>query len=178
MTNYSYLVDNPRPGTMKPNIDRFMKKVEFSDEHWLWVGGTSSGYGVFWDNEAQRLVRAHIWSYEYFVGPVPDGYEVHHQCKYRNCVAPGCLQPLSKPDHYTTRNYHTATHCPKGHPYDDTNTLTSVDSVNGNVYVHKRCAVCTKESKKRYRQNNKEKRAEYQRSYRQQLKDGRMLEEL
>lgn len=52
-----------------------------------WQGaGHPQGYGRVWDGE--RLQYAHRLSYEVFVGPVPAGLDVLHECDN-----PGCIEP-------------------------------------------------------------------------------------
>ncbi len=92
-------------GITIPNIQRFMEKIYITDSHWLWTAATNNkGYGCFWDNETRRVELAHVWSYKHFIGPVPSGYDVHHNgCPYKHCVRPGCLQPLSRMEHDKTK---------------------------------------------------------------------------
>lgn len=48
---------------------------------WLWTGALSwNGYGQFENS------KAHVFSYEYHVGPVPKGKELDHLCRTRNCA--------------------------------------------------------------------------------------------
>ena len=61
---------------------------------WCWTGSlfTDSGYGQFWLNNTNR--RAHIVSYEWANGPIPediDGRQVQHLCNVRVCVRPSHL---------------------------------------------------------------------------------------
>lgn len=42
---------------------------------------------------------AHRLAYEAFVGNIPDGFDVHHDCGYAHCVNPLHLRALSKEDH-------------------------------------------------------------------------------
>lgn len=70
---------------------------------WAWLGNCDGkGYGrltlrVPGDEEkgiSSRHVkrRAHRVSYEEFVGPIPPGFDVDHQCENRWCIAPDHLQ--------------------------------------------------------------------------------------
>lgn len=57
---------------------------------WLWSGALQTqGYGCAWANGV--TVRAHRLSYETFVGPIPDGQLVLHDCDVRRCVNPDHL---------------------------------------------------------------------------------------
>lgn len=81
--------------------ERFFKKVmKRPDGCWEWVASRlPDGYGCFWDGTYRRttpkyvtrMVRAHRWSYERFVGPIPARREVCHRCDRPWCVNPGHL---------------------------------------------------------------------------------------
>lgn len=72
--------------------ERFARKwTEGPDGCWLWTAGLmSKGYGIFWDGA--RQTRAHRWSYEHHVGPIPDGLVVDHLCRNRACVNPAHME--------------------------------------------------------------------------------------
>lgn len=72
---------------------RFWSYVQKTDTCWLWTGALDeTGYGVFnMGAEANGRTRlAHVWAYERFVGPTPEGLELDHVkangCTHRNCV--------------------------------------------------------------------------------------------
>lgn len=74
--------------------DRFWAKVDKRgpDECWDWrASRASDGYGHFWTGE--RNERAHRFSYELNVGPVPELLEVRHTCHRPPCVNPSHLIP-------------------------------------------------------------------------------------
>ena len=73
--------------------ERFWEKVDKGfrpDDCWLWTASSYlKGYGMFWDG--QRNVRAHRFSYELLVGPIPDGMFVCHHCDNPPCCNPDHL---------------------------------------------------------------------------------------
>lgn len=76
----------------RPPLDRFMDKVipEPNSGCWIWLGATNhAGYGTFYDG--RKFVRAHKFSYETFVGAVPDGFILRHRCDLPPCVNPDHL---------------------------------------------------------------------------------------
>ena len=86
---------------------------------WLWAGPCySNGYGDLRKNKWHML--AHRWSYEHFIGPIPEGLDLDHLCRVRSCVNPAHLEPVTRrinllrgdtiPARFAAR-----THCLNGH---------------------------------------------------------------
>ena len=103
---------------------RFWPKVDRSGECWLWTARINyKGYGQFKVGNQQTF--AHRFSYELLVGPIPEGLQIDHLCRVRNCVNPAHLEPVT-PRENTRRgeggsNMRAKTHCPQGHPYSEDN---------------------------------------------------------
>lgn len=73
---------------------RFWAKVDKSGGCWVWTGACNSdGYGNFLFEGANW--RAHRWSYERLVGPIPDGLVIDHLCCVTRCVNPAHLEPVT-----------------------------------------------------------------------------------
>jgi hypothetical protein len=75
-------------------FERLLSNIDKVDGHWLWkLGKNWSGYGLIVVGHRQR--RAHIVSYEEFVGPIPKGLQVLHDpqlcIKTRHCINPAHL---------------------------------------------------------------------------------------
>ena len=116
---------------------------------WLWKAGLNrKGYGVFCIGG--RHANAHCWSYERLVGPVPDGLELDHLCRIRNCVNPDHLEPVTTKVNIMrgeglAAKHAAATACPQGHAYDDANTF---------LYEGRRyCRECLRQRKRARRFN-------------------------
>lgn len=112
----------PKVRPALPNIDRFEKRVNrIPGGCWEWVGHTNGGgYGRL-AIEGRTTVYAHRWSYEYHVGPIPDGLEIDHLCRNTLCVNPDHLEPVT-PDENKRRWSESVTHCKSGHEYTPENT--------------------------------------------------------
>ena len=106
---------------------RFWSKVNFTDSCWLWTAHkVGKGYGRYWANG--RMVLAHRFSYELLVGPIPEGLQIDHLCRIRECVNPRHLEVVTGKENQRRGhiNQNTRkTHCPQDHPYDEVNTLIS-----------------------------------------------------
>lgn len=127
-------------------LDLFEAKVDKSDPNgcWLWTAYRDrDGYGRF-DRGRQRL-RAHRWSYEHFVGPIPEGLTIDHLCRVRNCVNPDHLEPVTIAEN-TRRGNRVGwkkTHCKYGHEFTETNTLYGSRG-------KRICRTCNQERDRRY----------------------------
>jgi hypothetical protein len=79
----------------QPVEQSFWAKVDRSGECWLWTASRwNSGYGQFKVRAGrgrQRVVGAHVFSFELANGTVPDGLEVMHTCDTPLCVRPDHL---------------------------------------------------------------------------------------
>jgi len=61
--------------------ERFWKYVNKTATCWLWTGATQAipyNYGVL--NIKGKLHRAHRLAWQFLKGPIPDGYEICHNC--------------------------------------------------------------------------------------------------
>jgi len=60
--------------------------------------------GYFRKNVGGKLQMYHRYVYETEVGTIPDGFEIDHMCRNRNCINPTHLQALSRNDHLVKTN--------------------------------------------------------------------------
>lgn len=100
--------------------ERFMRQVEIiqSSGCWEWQGTLQkNGYSTF-GLEAKSL-RGHRWSYEHFIGPIPEGLQIDHLCRNRSCVNPEHLEPVTAREN--SRRAMRAS-CVNGHPFSEENT--------------------------------------------------------
>ena len=124
---------------------------------WMWTGESGrDGYGAFRPGPGQPRYAAHRWSYEAFVGDIPEGMQIDHvchtedlsclggtDCQHRRCVNPSHLEAVTGSEN-TKRQRHyerSVTHCPKGHRYEEDNLLIRGDG-------KRRCRTCDIERKR------------------------------
>lgn len=126
-------------------VDKFAKRVALADSGCLqWIGAEDwDGYGRFYIGDSKE-VRAHRWSYEYHVGPIPVGLVIDHLCRNKLCVNPNHLEAVTDRVNVLrgvgpSALHAKKTHCPAGHPY-----------AGDNLYIHepsnmRRCRTCQRE---------------------------------
>lgn len=112
---------------------RFLERAHgrSASECWRWPGKLNdSGYGVL--SVAYGNALAHRYSYELFVGPIPDGLVIDHLCRVRECFNPTHLEPVTPAENIARGEAlekaaewrANRTHCRNGHEYNETNTHT------------------------------------------------------
>lgn len=111
----------PAPPT---DAELILSRMLVVGDCWEWIGARhNAGYGQY--GRPPKL--AHRWSYETFVGPIAATLTIDHLCRNRLCVNPAHLEPVPLATNVLRGESPPAknarkTHCPKGHPYDETNT--------------------------------------------------------
>lgn len=93
---------------------------------WLWQGYCNEkGYGKF--HHRADCSMAHRFSYVLFKGAIPEGLQIDHLCRTRNCVNPNHLEAVTCQENIrrgTSGKYQLLkTHCPAGHPYEGENLV-------------------------------------------------------
>jgi hypothetical protein len=62
---------------------------------WLWTGSLNNkGYAQL--GVAGRVRSAHRVAYELFKGAIPDGLQIDHLCRVRQCVNPDHLEAVTQ----------------------------------------------------------------------------------
>lgn len=136
--------------------ERFWAKVlpPNSEGCMLWNASLDrGGYGNFKAEGRQR--GAHLFAYEFKIGPIPAGMQLDHvchtassdcpggiNCQHRRCVTPEHLEPVTQAEN-TRRSQpwnvnKSKTHCKYGHEYTTENT----GYTQGRHGVQRRCRAC------------------------------------
>ncbi len=141
----------------QPELDRFWKKVDKSEECWKWLASKKSeryGYGQL--KIGGKNQGAHRVSYIIANGSIPEGMDIFHLCQNRWCVNPKHLQALDKATRLSTVDGWKATenakktHCPKGHP------LVEGNLEKGMLKNHKvrQCLICLRAKKQHFQDSS------------------------
>ena len=108
---------------------------------WNFGQGKSERLRLSLDGAQLRPYRV---AYALLVGPIPPGFHVHHKCGNPRCINPDHLQAVLPGDHARLHAEfaNKATHCKRGHPWDEKNTYPYV---NRNGQVRRKCRACNAE---------------------------------
>lgn len=143
-------------------LERFLRKIEYDPATGcvLWTAGLDGhGYGSFGVGHGKTR-KAHIFSWETWVGAVPPGTQLDHWCHgeavrkgecaggdtcvHRRCVDITHLEPVTSRENsqrspLTVQSINAAkTTCKWGHPFDEANT--NITSTGG-----RQCRTCNRE---------------------------------
>lgn len=127
---------------MKPRLlDLFDRRSVTPEGCWRWTGGhTTAGYGT--TRFDKKLTYVHRLARELEIGPIPQGYEVDHLCRVRDCFNPAHLEAVT-PRENNLRGVGLAaqrahmTHCPRGHEFTPDNIYARPDRENSRM-----CRAC------------------------------------
>jgi hypothetical protein len=101
-------------------IERFISKIEKTDDCWNWKGVKKDGsYGSFFYKG--KDVPAHRFSYEFFTKrTIGFGLVIDHLCRNTKCVNPKHLEPVTNRENVLrgiapAAKHAAKTHCEHGH---------------------------------------------------------------
>jgi hypothetical protein len=81
--------------------------IEVNTGCWIWIRRKNNrGYPVISIWEAGRSVKkfAHRIAYEAFVGPIPVGLQLDHECENNACICPAHTKPVTNEENIRLRD--------------------------------------------------------------------------
>ena len=129
-------------------LERFEDKVWRTDTCWRWLGSTDKdGYALFRIGKTNRGARI---SYEHYVGPIPEGYEIDHLWKQKDCVNPFHLEAVTHKVNISRQEHNNQNKnkksCNNGHEFTEKNTLILA---NGD----RQCRKCSRDRQRKHRRS-------------------------
>jgi hypothetical protein len=145
--------DDTLPLLKRPTLEErlFSRCKENEAGCWIWTGAKAgTGYGHIVVKGRGR--PAHRVMYEFLIADVPEGLDLDHLCRTRDCVNPWHLEPVTRRVNIIRGEKPAMnsgkTHCPRGHAYDESNTI---------VYRGSRfCLACKRERGREYQRRKRE----------------------
>lgn len=124
-------------------FERFWTHVvgDIQTHCWVWTA-RSNRYGHAQVKLGGGNQGGHRLAYMWLVGPIPLFFVIDHLCRNRLCVNPSHLEAVTAREN-TRRGLSPQaanarkTHCPRGHPYDETNTIWLPNKAG------RRCRACS-----------------------------------
>lgn len=122
-------------------VEKFLPYFEQGSGCWRWQGQIDAcGYGKYTGQAAHRI------AYALFKGPIPEGLQIDHLCRTRDCVNPDHMEPVTHAENMRRSAPAQKTHCVNGHLLDEANTYVRLGSASG----RRTCRACNRMSQARY----------------------------
>lgn len=139
-------------------MDRVRARSEVVDRGYttpchVFTGPLHNGYGYIGIGQKTKFVHRVTW--EAANGPVPDGLELDHLCRQRDCWEPTHLEPVTRRENIlrgdgprlTRERGFAQTHCKNGHPLSGEN-LSWWTHRGGSL--RRICKTCRRDYARRY----------------------------
>lgn len=127
----------------------YARVVKLDNGCWEWQGSKTRGYGSFTVNN--EAYRAHVFSYIMFKGPIPEGMQIDHLCRKRDCVNPEHLEAVTQLENVRRSNSPGAIalrtgKCMNGHALTPENARPHKRNPNW-----RHCMMCAANRKRHYK---------------------------
>ncbi len=140
--------------------ERLFRRRYIDGTCWRWTGFLSAqGYAQL--TVAKRVLRLHRVAYELWIGAIPDGMEIDHTCRIRDCFNPDHLEVVTHRENIRRSSWKPylvsipprfeLTHCAHGHEYSPENTRVA-QSKKGPFKV---CRTCHRAKEREYAEAKK-----------------------
>lgn len=157
------------PSKRIPAMERIARRSVFADRGYqtpcrIFTGCLlPSGYGLTHTEAPDGSLRkavVHRVVYEHHHGPIPEGLQIDHLCRQRDCHEVTHLEAVTGRENRrrgtnadAQRARHAArTHCIRGHEFTEANTIVTTKA---NGYVVRNCRTCRRRAdRERKRQMN------------------------
>lgn len=129
---------------------RFMARVEISSNNcWNWCGPLNKGgYGLSSIDGKRTLAHRAFWLFDQ--GPIPDGMDLDHLCRNRNCINPAHMEIVTRS--VNLRRGFEARGCKNGHPFNG-DDFSIVNRSDGST--ERRCKICHRARNKKEKRKKK-----------------------
>jgi hypothetical protein len=130
----------------KTTEEKLQRNHVVDGDCWRWTGAhTPQGYGQL--NVEGKLVAVHRLAYEAWVTQIPDGLEIDHLCRVRDCINPAHLEPVTHAENLR-RATEARTACKNGHPFAGENVRITT---RGDGRTYRACLACRRASQRAYK---------------------------
>lgn len=138
-------------------LERLNAKIVVCGECWDFLGGyvARDGYGRI--GIGDKVYLAHRVAYAELVGPIPEGLDLDHLCRNRQCCNPEHLEPVTRQVNVDRGLRALRRVCREGHDLTDPANVMVVNRTNRPA--EQRCRPCEcRYKRERYARNKGQKK--------------------
>lgn len=145
-------------GVVVPIRARLERNRRIAGDCWIWTSSKSvGGYGLIRIGlkKERRTKKVHRVAYEEFIGPIPEGLDLDHLCRVRDCFNPSHLEPVTRSENLLRGDLSNNggrlnwIACPKGHAYTPDNTYIDPRGTRN-------CRACRRAASRRYEERQRQ----------------------
>lgn len=139
--------------TKKSSVFRFLNNIDRTENCWNWNGYIDpNGYGRI-GIAAGKTIGAHVFSYNFYKGIIPDGLHLDHLCRNRKCVNPNHLEPVTSTENILRGECPAAQnkrkiYCIRGHKLTQDNLY--ITRRKNRKDISRTCKICQRNRYRKY----------------------------